>query len=75
MDLLIKKELKKERESKNLSRERLAAMCGLTSQTIYRAETTGKITFDNYLRILNALKDYGNSINDSNSNSTINSSL
>jgi len=60
MDLLIKQELKKERESKGLSRERLAAMSGLTSQTIYRAETTGKITFDNYLRILNALKSYVN---------------
>ena len=63
MDLIIKEELKKERESKGLSRERLAAMSGLTSQTIYRAETTGRITFDNYLRIINALKNYVNTNN------------
>ena len=58
MEVLIKEDLKKEREAKGLSRERLAALSGLTSQTIYRAETTGKITFDNYLRIINALKNY-----------------
>jgi len=75
MDLLIKQELKKERESKGLSRERLAAMSGLTSQTIYRAETTGKITFDNYLRILNALKDYGTNNNHNSNTAMANSSL
>lgn len=75
MDLLIKEELKKQRESKGLSRERLAALSGLTSQTIYRAETTGKITFDNYLRILNALKSHVSTTSNNSNISTLSNSL
>lgn len=43
---------------KGLSREKLAQLCGLTGQTIYRAEKTGKITLNNYEKIIKALHDY-----------------
>jgi DNA-binding XRE family transcriptional regulator len=53
------KELIKElRTMKGLSREKLAQLCGLTGQTIYRAEKTGKITLNNYEKIIKALHDY-----------------
>jgi DNA-binding XRE family transcriptional regulator len=59
------KELIKElRTMKGLSREKLAQLCGLTGQTIYRAEKTGKITLNNYEKIIKALHDY-----DTNNNS------
>lgn len=57
MDLI--KEITELRKEKGLSRERLAAACGLTSQTIYRAEKNGKITLTNYNKILQTLKTYG----------------
>ena len=47
------------RKEKNISREKLAAACGLTAQTIYRAEKNGKITLTNYNKILQTLKSYG----------------
>ncbi len=47
------------RKEKNISREKLAAACGLTAQTIYRAEKTGKVTLTNYNKILQTLKNYG----------------
>jgi transcriptional regulator with XRE-family HTH domain len=47
------------RKEKNISREKLAAACGLTAQTIYRAEKNGKITLTNYNKILQTLKTYG----------------
>jgi len=62
----IKEEIKKLRAESGLSREKLAQMCGLTSMTIYRAETKGNITVTNYLKILNTLK---------NANTVLNSSL
>ena len=40
----VQKEIREQRESKGLSREKLAQLCGTTSQTIYRAEKSGKIT-------------------------------
>lgn len=50
--------IKELRTAKGLSREKLAQLCGLTGQTIYRAEKTGKITLNNYEKIINALKHY-----------------
>jgi len=47
------------RKEKGISREKLAAACGLTAQTIYRAEKNGKITLTNYNKILQTLKNYG----------------
>lgn len=50
--------IKELRTTKGLSREKLAQLCGLTGQTIYRAEKTGNITLKNYEKIMNALKNY-----------------
>jgi transcriptional regulator with XRE-family HTH domain len=54
----MKEQLKSLRTVKGLSREKLANLCGLTSQTIFRAEKSGKITLNNYEKILNALNNY-----------------
>jgi transcriptional regulator with XRE-family HTH domain len=56
-------QIKQERQRKRLSREKLANLAGVTGGTIYRAETTGKITFTNYQRIVKALQDYDNNTN------------
>ena len=64
MDLI--KEITELRKEKGLSREKLASACGLTSQTIYRAEKNGKITLTNYNKILQTLKAYGTSNHSSN---------
>lgn len=53
----IKTEIKKLRTERGLSREKLAHMAGVTSMTIYRAETKGNITYNNYMKILNTLKN------------------
>lgn len=53
----IKEEIKRLRAESGLSREKLAQMCGLTSMTIYRAETKGNITLTNYFKIINTLKN------------------
>ena len=50
-------EIRTLRLARGLSQEKLAQLCGLTSQTIYRAEKTGKITLSNYLKITNTLKN------------------
>ena len=57
MDLI--QQISELRKEKNISREKLAAACGLTEQTIYRAEKNGKITLTNYNKILQTLKTYG----------------
>lgn len=57
MDLIQK--ISELRKAKGISREKLAAACGLTSQTIYRAEKTGKVTLTNYNKILQTLQSYG----------------
>lgn len=61
----VQKELRELRESKGLSREKLAQLCGTTSQTIYRAEKSGKITLSNYLKITNTLKNVATSTHSS----------
>lgn len=60
----MQEQIKNERQRKQLSREKLANLAGVTGGTIYRAETTGKITFTNYQKIIKALETY-----DSNNNS------
>jgi len=64
----MQKEIKQERQRKRLSREKLANLAGVTGGTIYRAETTGKITFTNYQRIVKALQDYDNNIDSNRTN-------
>ena len=54
----MKEQIKALRTVKGLSREKLANLCGLTGQTIFRAETSGKITLNNYEKILKALNNY-----------------
>lgn len=58
----VKEEIKKLRSERGLSREKLAQMCGLTAQTIYRAEKHGNITLTNYLKILETLKNANSTI-------------
>jgi DNA-binding XRE family transcriptional regulator len=53
----VQEEIKKLRTERGISREKLAQKCGLTAQTIYRAEKTGKITLSNYFKITNTLKN------------------
>lgn len=60
--------IKELRQAKNLSRERLAHLCGLTGQTIYRAEKTGRITLKNYEKIIKALHNYDTTTNDISNN-------
>ena len=57
MKILIKEELRALRDSKGLSRETLSKMADVTMQTIFRAETTGKINLVNYIKIINALNN------------------
>lgn len=60
----MKEQIKALRTAKGLSREKLGNLCGLTGQTIYRAETSGKITLQNYQKIIKALHhDTSNNIN------------
>ena len=59
----MKEQIKALRAVKGLSREKLANLCGLTGQTIFRAEKSGKITLNNYQKILKALNDYDSSNN------------
>lgn len=62
----MKEQIKTMRTAKGLSREKLGNLCGLTGQTIYRAEKTGKITLQNYQKIIKALH-HDNSNNSNNS--------
>jgi transcriptional regulator with XRE-family HTH domain len=50
--------IKEQRLSKQLTREKLAQLSGVTQQTIWRAETSGRITYQTYLKIQNALDNY-----------------
>lgn len=51
-----KKSIKDLRKEKNLSQEKLARLSGVTTATINRAEKTGKIRLETYLKIINALQ-------------------
>jgi transcriptional regulator with XRE-family HTH domain len=50
--------IKEQRLSKHLTREKLAQLSGVTQQTIWRAETSGRITYQTYLKIQNALDNF-----------------
>jgi len=50
--------IKEQRLSKQLTREKLAQLSGVTQQTIWRAETSGRITYQTYLKIQNALDNF-----------------
>ena len=58
MKIIIKEELRALRDSKGLSRETLSKLAGVTMQTIFRAETTGKINLVNYIKIIETLQNY-----------------
>lgn len=64
----MQEQIKQERKRKRLSREKLASLSGVTGGTIYRAETTGKITLTNYHKILKALETYDNHNNSNTTN-------
>ena len=70
MKIIIKEELRALRDRKGLSRETLSKMANVTMQTIFRAETTGKINLVNYIKIINSLENfsYGTSTVDRGSN-------
>jgi DNA-binding XRE family transcriptional regulator len=56
---MVQEKLRSKRESLGLSRDKLARLAEITTQTIYRAETSGKITLQNYLKITETLEKYG----------------
>lgn len=50
--------LEQERKNKGLSRDKLAALSGVTSQTIWRIENGLNTTIKTHNKILNALQNY-----------------
>lgn len=50
--------LEQRRKDKGLSREKLAALASVTSQTIWRAENGLNITLKTANKIINALENY-----------------
>ena len=63
--------IKEQRLSKSLTREKLAQLSGVTQQTIWRAETSGRITYQTYLKIQNALDNYNMPVDSSIHNNQI----
>lgn len=72
MKIIIKEELRALRDSKGLSRETLSKMANVTMQTIFRAETTGKINLVNYIKIINSLTNPINDVPNSDRGSHVN---
>ena len=72
MKIIIKEELRALRDSKGLSRETLSKMANVTMQTIFRAETTGKINLVNYIKIINTLTNPTNDVHSSDRGSHVN---
>jgi DNA-binding XRE family transcriptional regulator len=72
MKIIIKEELRALRDSKGLSRETLSKMANVTMQTIFRAETTGKINLVNYIKIINSLTNPTNDVPNSDRGSHVN---
>lgn len=56
---MVQEKIKAQRMKHKLSRENLARLAGVTTQTVYRLETTGKITLQNYIKITETLEKYG----------------
>jgi len=50
--------LEQKRKDKGLSREKLAAIAGVTAQTIWRIENGMNTTIKTHNKILNALENY-----------------
>lgn len=57
--------LEQERKKKGLSRDKLAALAGVTSQTIWRIENGLNTTIKTHNKILNALQNYNENTTDS----------
>lgn len=72
MKIIIKEELRALRDSKGLSRENLSKRANVTMQTIYRAETSGKINLVNYIKIINTLTNETNDVPSSDRGSHVN---
>lgn len=72
MKIIIKEELRALRDSKGLSRENLSKKANVTMQTIYRAETSGKINLVNYIKIINSLTNETNDVSSSDRGSHVN---
>jgi hypothetical protein len=51
MQLYIKDTLRKWRTDREVSREMFAKMADTTAMTMFRAETTGKISLETYIKI------------------------
>lgn len=73
--LRLKDALKQEREQLGLSRDKLSKLADINPQTIYRAETTGKITLENYLKITQTLEQYASTNNNLGNSDHANNSL
>lgn len=73
--LRLKDALKHEREQLGLSRDKLSKLADINPQTIYRAETTGKITLENYIKITQTLEQYASTNNANGVSDNANSSL
>lgn len=73
--LRLKDALKQEREQLGLSRDKLSKLADINPQTIYRAETTGKITLENYIKITQTLEQYAANNNNNSVSDNANSSL
>jgi len=58
--MTIQEEIKELRTRRGLSREKLAKLANTTTMTVYRAEKTGRITLNNYLKITKTLRDENN---------------
>ena len=56
---MVQEKIKTWRLKHKLSRENLARLAGVTTQTVFRLETTGKINLQNYLKITETLEKYG----------------
>lgn len=57
-NLSMTENLEQRRKDKGLSREKLAALASVTSQTIWRAENGLNITLKTANKIINALENY-----------------
>jgi len=56
--MTTQQEIRTLRIARGLSQEKLAQLCGLTSQTIYRAEKTGKIHINQFMYKYEQLVEY-----------------
>lgn len=62
---MVQEKIKSQRLKLGLSREKLAMLSGVTAQTVYRLETSGKINLVNYIKITETLEKHGKKRNHS----------